>query len=186
MKSKKTNKSAKKCPVCPSNDFLYFVVGLLIIIILGGVVYLKNLNKITADIINTERQSTRTEVVKFVEDAALLVAQNPSKAYTEFRKPGGMWWKSDRYVFVYDMTGKTLVLPPEQNLEGTNRINVKDSNGVFYVKQMTEILKNQNSGWISYSYPKPGKTTNSLKTSYFTKAKIGNSYVIVGSGFYLN
>jgi signal transduction histidine kinase len=83
------------------------------------------------------------------------------------------------------MSGKTLVLPPQPKLEGTNRLNVKDPNGIYYVKEMINLLKTKESGWLQYSYPKPEGSVVFTKHSYFKKVKMGNSYLVVGSGYYL-
>lgn len=163
------------------------IVGLVAFLGLAGMIILSASKQNTA--LQTQAQTAqemqKSALVSFVNKGANLIASKGTKAYPEFRKKGSQWWTGDSYLFVYDLNGKTLVLPPQQNLEGTNRMNVADSNGVYFVKEMVNTLKNADSGWISYSYPKPGETTPSPKLSYFQKVSVGKQTVLVGSGIYL-
>jgi len=163
------------------------IIGLVAFLGLAGMVALSASKQNTA--LQTQAQTTQAEqkaaLVSFVDQGANLISTKGTKAYPEFRKKDSGWWNGDSYLFVYDLNGKTLVLPPQQNLEGTNRMNTADSNGVYFVKEMINTLKNANSGWVSYSYPKPGETISSPKLSYFRKVSIGKQAVLVGSGVYL-
>lgn len=137
---------------------------------------------------NPPRLSTQDNLAKltsFVDKAAEYAKTQGEKSYTDFRIQGSNWWSSDSYVFVYDLNGKTLVLPPQQNIEGTNRINIKDDNGTYYIREMVNWLKTHNSGWVQYVYPKPGATVSSPKLSYFKKVIVGGKTVIIGSGVYI-
>lgn len=163
------------------------IVGLIAFLGLAGMVVVSASKQNVA--LQTQAQIAQEEqkavLVSFVDRAANLVSLEGVKAYPEFRKKGNQWWTGDSYLFVYDLNGKTLVLPTQPDLEGTNRMNVKDANGVYFVKDMVNTLKNTDFGWISYSYPKPGETTPSLKLSYFRKVSVGKQTVLVGSGMYL-
>jgi len=125
------------------------------------------------------------KLISLVDDAVKSIKQNSPKAFKDFRIQGGTWRAGSMYIFVYDMNGNTVVLPPQQNLEGTNRLSVQDSNGVYFVKEMINSLQRGNSGWIQYSYPKPGEEIPSEKLSYFQKVQVGNKIYVVGSGIYL-
>lgn len=136
----------------------------------------------------TKQQATTNEVAKlvdFVDRAAVLISETGEKAYPKLRTKNSEWWNGDSYLFVYDVTGKTLVLPPQPTVEGTNRWSIKDQNGVFYVREMIKQLADKDSGWVGYVYPKPGETTASSKLSYFKKVTFGNKTVLVGSGIYI-
>ncbi len=124
------------------------------------------------------------KLVSFVDSAAVEVEKNGEKSFADFRQKGSKWWKGDSYIFVYDLDGKTLVLPPSPEIEGTNRLTTKDSNGVEYVGEMIKQLKTQDISWVQYSYPKPGEKEASPKLSYSKKVKLGDKFIFVGSGVY--
>jgi methyl-accepting chemotaxis protein len=120
-----------------------------------------------------------------VDEAASYLEKNgEKKAFEEFRKEG-KWRKGNTYLFVYDMQGVTKLLPPQANLEGTNRLNARDTKGKYFVKEMIEYLKTHTSGWLGYYYIKPGNDTQYLKLSYFKKVRVSGKEMLIGSGVYL-
>jgi methyl-accepting chemotaxis protein len=133
--------------------------------------------------VEVSAKSPVADLVTFVNRASALVGTNGETAFADFKKPGE-WQQGDSYIFVYDMAGNTLVLPPQVDLEGTNRMTATDPNGKAFVKEMIDILGIKPSGWIDYMYAKPGTTTPSLKLSYFKKVTSGGKDYLVGSGIY--
>ena len=131
------------------------------------------------------KTSSVNELVSFVDNAAQQVSQQGPTIFPAFRDKTGSWIKGDSYIFVYDMSGNTLVLPPQPELEGTNRMTTADPQGELFVKTMVNILSTKSYGWNSYLYIKPGSTTPSDKLSYFKKVTFGGNSYIVGSGIYL-
>ncbi len=125
-----------------------------------------------------------SNLVSFVDSAAALVGSKQDAAFDDFRTPNSPWWQGDNYIFAYDMQGNTLVLPPTQNLEGTNRWDTADANGVKFVQEMAKQLANNDSAWVMYAYPKPGETVATPKLAYVKKVKLGNQDIFVGSGIY--
>lgn len=126
-----------------------------------------------------------SQLTTFINDASALVANQGEKAFIEFRKKDGKWWSGDSYIFVYDMNGKTLVLPPQPYLEGSNRLSIKDANGIYFVKEMANQLKDRDFGWLQYSYPKPGESIPLPLLANFKKVNLNGKMVLVGSGIYL-
>jgi cytochrome c len=134
-----------------------------------------------------EPQSPRAKEVKALVDRAARVIDNKGKeAFPEFKKKGGEWYKGDTYLFVADMKGITLVNAGFPDEEGKSRLDLKDPNGKMFVRDIIEMLKKQDSGWIDYAWPKPGETKPSSKTAYVKKAKLGKEIVYVGAGIYLD
>jgi len=125
-------------------------------------------------------------LMTFVDSAAKNLADNGPKALAEFNDPNGEWIKGDSYIFVYDMTGKTLVLPPQANLVGTSRLATADPKGEKYVETMVDILQFKNYGWNTYQYAKPDNQSVATKLSYFKKVVNAGKEYIVGSGIYLD
>jgi cytochrome c len=129
-------------------------------------------------------QNQVQNLVGFVNSAATLVETKGDAAFTDFKQKDSKWWKGEQYIFVYDMNANTLVLPPSPEVEGTNRWTTKDTNGVFYVREMIQQLQNKNYALVMYSYPKPGEKDSSPKVAYVKKVMLGNKAIFVGSGIY--
>ena len=74
-----------------------------------------------------------------------------------------------------------MALPYQPELVGTNRIDVRDSNGVDFVRQAIDLAKMGN-GFHYYVYPDPSRNmTPSLKFSYV--ADVDGTWFL-GSGIY--
>ncbi|MFA5745098.1 MAG: cache domain-containing protein [Candidatus Paceibacterota bacterium] len=151
------------------------IAGLALVVLVGGYFSIARLNGTSAV----------AELIPFVDSAATLVASEGDQAFAQLSDMNGEWIKGDRYIFVYDMAGNTLVLPLQKDVEGTNRIAVTDPNGEAYVKTMVDILKTRAYGWNSYVYLRPETKETQQKLSYFKKVVFGSKEYIVGSGIYL-
>ncbi|MBP1681381.1 MAG: methyl-accepting chemotaxis protein [Proteobacteria bacterium] len=69
------------------------------------------------------------------------------------------------YVFVYETNGINILMPVNKQLQGENLLHLKDSNGVFYIKEL--IAKAQSGGGlVKYSFPKKQGSEPSPKFSY--------------------
>jgi signal transduction histidine kinase len=127
----------------------------------------------------------RSFVVDLVNTAVERIEQRGEGAFPLFRDPRGPFIAKDAYVFVVDMQGVELVNPAFPNLEGRNLLDAKDTNGKYLVRDMLDVVERQGSGWVDYMWPKPGESVSRQKSTYVAKARIGNRWVLVGSGVYL-
>lgn len=125
----------------------------------------------------------------FVEDmvnaAVAEIEKNGKEAFKLFHDPTGPFIAKDAYIFVYDMNGTNLVLPAFPNLENRNLSEFKDTQGKLVIREMLDQVQAKGSGWINYMWPKPGESVSTEKTSYVSKAKFGDKWVMVGAGVYL-
>jgi methyl-accepting chemotaxis protein len=87
------------------------------------------------------------------------------------------------YDFAYRMDGTTLVLGPTPDVEGTNRIDSKDTDGKLFLQAMIQVA-GQGGGTVLYRYPKPGSTTPQPKLTYV--APIPGWNMFVGTGLYID
>jgi methyl-accepting chemotaxis protein len=71
---------------------------------------------------------------------------------------------AEDYFFVQRYDGVTL-LNPNRQLEGKNRLDVKDSSGTPYVRDQIDAAKN-GGGLVTYRFPRPDTTTPLPKLSY--------------------
>ncbi len=134
-----------------------------------------------------EPQSEQAKQIKaLVDKAAVLIESKGKDAFPEFRKKNSEWYKGETYIFVDDMNGTVLVLPPEPELEGKNLTDMKDANGKLWMREFIETAKNKGSGWVDYMWSKPGKDKPSKKISYIKRAKMPDGkMVFVGGGIYV-
>ncbi len=138
------------------------------------------------DVSKYEYQQTR-DLIGFVHNAAELFAEKGEKAFPEFRKKGGKWFRKQRYIFMYDLNGVTVFHPVDPELEGKNLINMKDLDGKPMIKYIIEAVTEGDKpyGWVHYLWAEPGEIFPRWKSSYVLKVESpsGKEYVI-GSGIY--
>jgi signal transduction histidine kinase len=128
----------------------------------------------------------REFVVDIVQDAVAQIGQKGEKAFPLFHDPKGPFIVKDAYVFVIDKNGVEIVNPAFPSLEGRNIMEMKDAQGKYLVKEMFKVLKDDNTGWVDYMWPKPGESVSTQKSTYVSKAKMGEQWMLVGCGVYLS
>ncbi len=89
------------------------------------------------------------------------------------------------YVFIFNTKGTYLSHYKEENL-GKNALEIKDSNGKYFIKDFINLVKEKNSAFSSYnSTLAPNENIiNSKKISYIEYYEEWDW--IIGSGFYLD
>jgi polar amino acid transport system substrate-binding protein len=84
------------------------------------------------------------ELMAFVEEALQFVNENGKKKALEvFNDLKGNFTRDGRYIFAYDYDGRTLALPYQPGLIGTNRIDAKDPNGVDFISQAIDAASSR-------------------------------------------
>jgi signal transduction histidine kinase len=124
-------------------------------------------------------------VVDAVKNAVGQIEKHGAAAFPLFHDRTGPFIAKNEYIFVFDMNGVELVLPPFPNLEGRNLLDMKDTQGKQPIREMLELVQTRGPGWVDYMWPKPGESVSTQKSAYVTKAKMGDQWVLVGSGVYL-
>jgi signal transduction histidine kinase len=127
----------------------------------------------------------RIFVVDAVKEAVGQIEKNGRAAFPLFHDASGPFIAKDAYIFVTDPNGVNLVLPAFPNLEGRNLLDMKDTEGKLFVREMLNLVESSGSGWVDYMWPKPGESVSTQKSTYVSKAKMGNQWVLVGCGVYL-
>ena len=69
------------------------------------------------------------------------------------------------YIFIYEADGTNVMLPTNKSLQGKNLINLKDSNGVYFVKELLGAAQ-KGGGLVQYYFPKSKDTKPFLKYAY--------------------
>jgi len=127
----------------------------------------------------------RSFVVDMVKDAVGQIEDKGVAAFPRFHDPTGPFLAKDAYIFVMAPDGVELVNPAFPNLEGRNIMDVKDTQGKELIREMLRTVETRGSGWVDYMWPKPGESVSTRKSAYVTRAKMGDGWVLVGSGVYL-
>ncbi|MGZ3580117.1 MAG: cache domain-containing protein [Syntrophales bacterium] len=112
------------------------------------------------------KDDAKTLVKKAV---AYVKYQGKEKAIAEISKPRGMFDKGELYVFAYDLQGVMVAHPKNPTLIGKNLIDIPDSEGKLFRKEIVEKAKIKGSGWVDYKYLNPETKEYEHKTTYFQK-----------------
>ena len=127
----------------------------------------------------------RAFVVDMVSRAVAQVEQKGTAALPMLHDLAGPFRAKDTYVFVIAPDGTDLANPGFRNLEGRNSLDLKDTQGRFLIREMLDVVRDHGAGWVDYMWPKPGENVSTQKSTYVKRARLGDSWVMVGSGVYL-
>ncbi|MFI5137860.1 MAG: cache domain-containing protein [Sphingobacteriales bacterium] len=127
----------------------------------------------------------RAFVIDAVKNAVEQVEKDGDAAFRIFHDPTSPFIAKDAYIFVVDPDGIELVNPAFPTLEGRNVLDVKDTRGKHLVREMLRVVRTSGKGWVDYMWPKPGESVSTRKSTYVSKAKMGNKWVLVACGVYL-
>ena len=97
---------------------------------------------------------------------AFLKANGPEKSYAAFNDPAGQFVDRDLYLFVFDMSGKTLAHGANKKLIDKNLIELKDANGKAFIKEFIEVANTKGKGWVDYKFKNPSSGKVEAKTTY--------------------
>jgi len=123
-------------------------------------------------------------VVYNVNQAVELLQEKGMAAFEELRSLSSPYRFMDCYIFIKDMNGNELFNAAFPELEGTNIMGLRDSDGQLFVKDEIARLRNRDFCWNEYMWPKPGEKEPSLKRVFVKKADIDGQTLVVGCGYY--
>ncbi len=137
------------------------------------------------------RASKETELKNYVDTAVSAIKPLYEKAAADDKAAQEqarvilrqLGYGKDGYFFAYLPDGTNLVLRPKPELEGKNLSSLKDTNGVFYVREMIEQAK-RGGGYVEYIFDKPSKKKAVPKLSY--AAGLEKWQWMIGTGFYID
>lgn len=112
---------------------------------------------------------------------AYLKANGPEKSYAAFNDPQGQFVDRDLYLFVFDMTGKTMAHGANKKLLDKNLIDLKDADGKAFIKEFIDVANKKGQGWVDYKWPHPVTKAIEHKSSYVEKL---NDNTFIGVGIY--
>lgn len=131
---------------------------------------------ITCGMYPISKQETMALLVKSAKGH--FESSDMARALHDFIKPKSKFKRGDLEIFVLDMQGICLAYGNEYDLIWRNLMNVKDDEGVLFIKKIIDAVKHGPS-FVRY------KLNNAEKMSYVEMVnKNGKNYAI-GSGYYL-
>lgn len=87
------------------------------------------------------------------------------------------------YLFMSSYDGMMMVQPFQPEKEGTSQWDLKDSNGVYLIRELVKAAKSESGdGYVIYHYPPPGKEEGEEKISYVIGLDSLKMYL--GTGIY--
>jgi cytochrome c len=101
-------------------------------------------------------------------------------AMAEFTNPKGPFVQGDMYVFVLNLKGTLLAHGVNEKYIGQDFIDVKDSDGRSFVKEIVDVANAKGQGIADYKWYNPKTKEDLQKEVYFEKV----DDVIICSGIY--
>ena len=100
---------------------------------------------------------------------AYMKANGKEKAFAEINNTKGMFVKDDLYVWVSDLNAKILAHGANEKLIGKSLVDLKDSDGKLFMKEIMDNAKAKGAGWSDYRWTNPVTKKVELKSTYFLK-----------------
>jgi signal transduction histidine kinase len=101
-------------------------------------------------------------------------------AMAEFTNPKGPFIEGDMYVFVLNLKGTMLAHGVNEKYIGQDFIDVKDSDGRSFIREIVEVGNTKGSGFVDYKWYNPVTKEDLVKHVYFEKI----DDVLICSGVY--
>jgi cytochrome c len=101
-------------------------------------------------------------------------------ALDEFSKPRGPFIQDEMYIFVLNRDGTVLAHGVDEKYIGQHFIDLQDSAGKKFIREIVDTSNAVGSGWIDYIWYDPATQVAELKHAYFENV----DDLIVCSGVY--
>ncbi|WP_301101587.1 cache domain-containing protein [Propionivibrio sp.] len=124
-------------------------------------------------------KGTAKEAEAMVAKALAEVKANGIESSTKtFSDP--KWRDRDLYVFVGKFDGTIIAHGANAGLIGKNLNELKDADGKTFVREMAEVAKTKQKGWVDYYWSNPTTKKVEPKSTYVTAIPGQDAYVAVG------
>lgn len=113
---------------------------------------------------------SKDEAKLWVEQAtAFYKASGKRIALAAFTDPAGMFVKDEMYIYVLNPKGTMLAHGVNEKFVGEEFIDLMDSDGKKFIKEIVDIANAQGSGWVEYKWYHPVTKQWVPKIAYFAK-----------------
>ncbi len=101
---------------------------------------------------------------------AYFQANGQVKAFAAFDDPKGQFVKDDLYIYVLNMKGDIVSHGANKKLIGQHFIDIKDSNGKLFFREIIDVANKKGSGWVDYTWTNPVSKKIEPKSAYVKKS----------------
>jgi hypothetical protein len=114
------------------------------------------------------KSNSRNQAQEWVENAKHFYRSAGRKlALAEFSDPNGMFVRGEMYIFVLDSQGTMLAHGINNKFIGENLMEIKDSDGKFFIREIIDSADIDRSGWVEYKWFNPETKEWIPKITYF-------------------
>jgi two-component system cell cycle sensor histidine kinase/response regulator CckA len=89
------------------------------------------------------------------------------------------------YYFISRLDGVAILFPSKPELEGKNLLEIQDSHGKYFIKDIIQIVKQAGESFYQYNWTKPNTESNDFKKISFIK-QLGLYDWFIGTGLYVD
>ncbi len=134
-------------------------------VLLAGIICL-----LTVSFAFAAEKGTAKEAQDLVAKAiAYYKAEGKDKAFAAISDPKGQFVKKDLYVFVSDLNIVIFAHGANKALIGKNLIDLRDSNGKLFSREIADGAKSKGKGWVDYMWTNPTTKKIEAKSTYYQK-----------------
>jgi signal transduction histidine kinase len=127
--------------------------------------------------------TSKNEAKRWVEQAIAFYKFSGKRiALAAFTDQTGMFVKNEMYIYVLNPEGTMLAHGVNEKFVGEEFIDLKDSDGKPFIKEIVDTANAKGSGWVEYKWYNPATKACCPKTVYFEKV----DNLIICTGFYEN
>lgn len=124
---------------------------------------------------------TKKDAKNWVAKAiAFYFAAGKRIALAEFTNPNGQFTHDEMYIFALNPKGTMLAHGVNERFVGEDFIDIKDSDGKSFVREIVDTANAKGSGWVEYKWYHPITKQMLPKIVYFEKV----DGMIICSGVY--
>ena len=126
-------------------------------------------------------ERTRKDAKNWVAKAiAFYFSAGKRIALAEFTNPNGRFVQDEMYIYVLNLEGTMLAHGVNERFVGEDFIDLKDSDGKEFIREIVDTANTGGSGWVEYKWYHPITKQELPKTVYFEKI----DHLIICSGVY--
>lgn len=165
-----------------------FVVNFLVMLISTQTYFIPHEEKWMMD----EKKTATRQVVEAVYGILVhynnkvkqgeLTREQAEKSAMEMIK--GLRYRDREYFWINDLKPSMIMHPTVSELDGQDLTNYSDSNGKYLFREFISATENSGSGFVEYTWPKPGSKHPVPKLSFVKRFEPWGW--IIGSGVYFD
>ncbi len=137
-------------------------------------------------------RSTAVDAVEYLKKAqAYVKANGMEKSIVEFNNSEGPFntksdinKNGDFYIFSTDKNGFQTIHGMNPRVRGTNKLDMRDQDGVYLVREFVKLCFGSpaGKGWVSYRWPHP--VTKEMETKMGYVERVPGTDLCLGTGIY--